>query len=68
MKREQLLSALRRWCRKNGRSFEVDVVGGKGSHIKVYIDRVGTIVKDGELSPLYVQLVLKQLGLPKDEI
>jgi hypothetical protein len=65
MKREQFLSALRRWCRTNDRAFRVDTVAGKGSHIKVYVDDRGTIVKGGELSPIYVQLVLKQLGLPK---
>ena len=59
MKREQLFAALRRWCRKNGRSFRIDTVGGKGSHVKVYVDGAATIVKAGELSPIYVGLVLK---------
>ena len=56
MKREQLLSALRRWCRRNGRALRVDTVAGKGSHIKVYVGGKATIVKSGELSPVYVQL------------
>lgn len=68
MKREQLLSALRRWCRCNGRSLRIDTVAGKGSHIKVYVDGKATIVKDGELSPIYTQLILKQLGIPKDAV
>ena len=68
MKREQLFSALRRWCRKNGRTFRVDTVAGKGSHVKVYVDKAATIVKSGDLSPIYVGVVLKQLGLPKNSI
>ncbi len=68
MKRQQLLSAIRRWCRRNGHTLRIDTVGGKGSHIKVYVDGKATIVKVGELSPIYVQLVLKQLGIPKDAV
>lgn len=68
MKREQLLSALRRWCRRNGQALRIDTVAGKGSHIKVYVDGKATIVKDGDLSPIYVQLILKQLGIPKDAL
>jgi hypothetical protein len=62
MKREQLLTALRRWCRRNGGDFRIDTVAGKGSHIKVYLGARATIVKSGELSPVYVQIILKQLG------
>ena len=68
MKRERLLPALRHWCRRNHQSLRVDTVGGKGSHIKIYLGGRATIVKAGELSPVYVQLVLKQLGVPKDAI
>lgn len=68
MKREQLFSALRRWCRKNHRSFLVDTVAGKGSHVKVYVGDASTVVKSGDLSPIYVGLILKQLGLPKDAV
>jgi len=68
VKREQFFSGLRRWCRKNGRSFRVDSVAGKGSHVMVYVDERTTIVKAGELSPVYIGIVLKQLGIPKDAI
>ncbi len=68
VKREQLFSALRRWCRKNNRTFRVDTVAGKGSHVKVYVDTASTIVKSGDLTPVYVGLVLKQLELPRDAI
>ncbi len=68
MKRNRLIAALRVWCRKNGKSFRIDSVSGKGSHIKVYVGDDATIVKDGDLSPIYVQVVLKQLGIPKDAV
>jgi hypothetical protein len=68
VKRDRLLSALRRWCRRNDRRFGIDTVAGKGSHVRVRVDGASTIVKDGELSPIYVEIVLKQLGLPKDVI
>lgn len=68
MKREQLFGLLRRWCRKNDAAFEVDTVGGKGSHVKVRANGRATIVKAGELSPLYVEVILKQLGIPKDAL
>jgi hypothetical protein len=66
MKREQFLSALRRWCRENGRNFRIDRTGGKGSHLKVHVDDAQTIVKHGEIGPILKQAMLKQLGLPKD--
>ncbi len=68
LKREQFLSRLRKWCRRNHRPFRVDTVAGKGSHVKVYAGTASTIVKEGELSPIYVEVVLKQLGIPKDAI
>ncbi len=69
MKREQLLSAIRKWCRKNDIAFAANTLGGKGSHIKVYVgaDR-WTIVKSGELSSLYADTILKQLGIPREAI
>jgi hypothetical protein len=67
MKREQLLSAIRKWCRKNNVAFRASAIGGKGSHMRVYVgsDRV-TMVKSGDLSP--VGLVPKQLGIPGEAI
>jgi hypothetical protein len=50
-------------------AFATNTVGGKGSHIKVYVgaDR-WTIVKSGELSSLYVDAILKQLGISREAI
>lgn len=64
--RDQFISRLGRYCRKRGLNFEFDAGRGKGSHGRVRIGDRSTIVKSGELSPLYIGLVLKQLGLPKD--
>ena len=68
LKRAKLVKAIRRWARDNDLSFEGDEIKGKGSHVRVFIDDKSTIVKHGELSPSYVDLVLKQLGIPKDAI
>ena len=68
MKRERLLSALRRWCRRNGHSLRIDTVAAQGISHKIYLDGRASIVKEGELSPIYVQLILKQLGIPKDAV
>ncbi len=68
MTRDRLLSALRRWCRRNGPELRVDTLGGKGSHTKVRVGAKATIIKSGDLSPQYVELILKQLGLPKEAI
>lgn len=64
VKREQFLSRLRRYCRKNGLSFGVDEVKGKGSHIVIIVGDKQTVVKAGEITPRYATLVLKQLDLP----
>lgn len=66
MKRERFLSSLRHWCRRNGRAFRIDKTGGKGSHIKVFVDGRQTIVKDGEIGPILKAVMLKQLDIPKD--
>jgi hypothetical protein len=66
MKRERFLSSLRRWCRRNGRELRVDRTGGKGSHVKVFVDGRQTVVKDGEIGPILKEIMLKQLGIPKD--
>jgi hypothetical protein len=68
VKRAKLIKQIRRWAKDNNVSFEVDEIKGKGSHVRVFVGERSTIIKHGELSPAYVDLVLKQLGIPKDEI
>lgn len=65
MNRAQFLRALRKHCRDNGRTFDWQSGEGKGSHGTVYVDGRRTIVKDGELPRVYVDAVLKQLGIDK---
>ncbi len=61
--RDQFLRALRKEGRKKGFSLFIEYGQGKGSHAKVRIGNRRTVVKDGELSPLYISFVRKQLGL-----
>ena len=63
MKREQLLRILRREARDNGLEFRVDRAAGKGSHYRVYVGSRFTTVQSGELTPLVVKMIRKQLGL-----
>lgn len=63
MKREQLLRELRKLAKDNGRHFEVFEDKGKGSHYRVNYDGRFTTVKSGELTPGYVRLIKKQLGI-----
>jgi hypothetical protein len=41
---------------------------GKGSHVRLTVNGRTTTIKSGELSPAYVALLLKQLGLPRDAL
>ena len=68
MKRERLVSRLRRYARKNGLNFLLTASRGKGSHVTIVVGNRRTIVKSGELKPGYVALLLKQLGLPQDAL
>ncbi|PLX36960.1 MAG: hypothetical protein C0605_07780 [Hyphomicrobiales bacterium] len=63
MTREQLIKTLKKEARKAGVRFEIDTKKGKGSHYRVkYGNRVSTI-QSGELSPLHVKTIRRQLGL-----
>lgn len=66
--KNKLIKRVRQWAKDHAVSFEVDEIKGKGSHVRVFVGDRSTIVKHGELSPAYVDLVLKQLGIPKDDI
>ncbi len=68
MTRGQFLRRLRKYCRKLGLSISVEESRGKGSHLTVEVEDRRTIVKGGELSPIYIKLVLRQLGLPDDAV
>ena len=65
MKRDQFMRRLRRYCRKHGLTVSVDAARGKGSHVTLRVAGRRTIVKDGELAPGYIRMLLRQLGLPE---
>ena len=68
MNRDALLRDLRRYGKKNGLAVSFDAGRGKGGHGVVTVGERSTVVKSGELSNVYAQLILKQLGLPKDAL
>jgi len=63
MKRDALIRQLRKECRKKGLAFRVDEGHGKGSHYRIHVGGRFSTLKSGELTPGYVRLVRKQLGL-----
>jgi hypothetical protein len=63
MKREQLLQELRKIAKLNGVTFTIFENEGKGSHYRVEYDGRKTTLKSGELTPGYVRLIKKQLGI-----
>lgn len=63
MKRDALVRALRRYAAKKNLPFELDKTGGKGSHYRLRLGDAVTTVQSGELSPLLVNRICKQLGV-----
>lgn len=63
MKRDALIRDLRRLARVRGVPFRVVADRGKGGHCRVHFGERFTIIKSGELTPTYVKLIRKQLGI-----
>jgi len=63
MKREQFLRELRKIARDRQLDLEIFEDKGKGSHYRVKLNGKMTTIKSGELTPTYVRLVRKQLGI-----
>lgn len=68
VKRDRFISLLRAECVAAGRSLVVDKKLGKGSHYRIEVWGGGlmlakTTLKSGELSPGYMSVVRKQLGI-----
>ena len=63
MKRDALLRELRALARTRGLVFEIVENRGKGSHYRVLFGERMTTIKSGELTPTYVRLIRKQLGI-----
>lgn len=64
MKRDQFLRELRKIAKdRHLSSPEIFEDKGKGSHYRVRFNGKITTIKSGELTPSYVRLIKKQLGL-----
>ncbi|MGV1917634.1 hypothetical protein [uncultured Agrobacterium sp.] len=63
MKREQFLRELRKIAKDRQLHLEIFEDKGKGSHYRVKLNGKMTTIKSGELTPTYVRLVRKQLGI-----
>lgn len=61
MKRDALIRSLRRYAKKQGLPFDVDTGAGKGSHYRVRLGEAVTTIQSGDLSPLHVERICKQL-------
>lgn len=68
MKRKQFLKKLNKYARKSDITYRWRKDEGKGSHGTVYLGATKTVVKHGELSNDYIDVVLTQLGIGKDVI
>ena len=63
MNRDQFLRELRREARKRGLVFRIVETRGKGSHYRVHFGDRFTTVQSGDLTPLMVRSLRKQLGM-----
>jgi hypothetical protein len=63
MTRESLLRELRAYARAHKLAFDVDTKLGKGSHYRVTLGDRRTIIQSGELGPLHVRTIKRQLGI-----
>jgi hypothetical protein len=63
MKRERFLQLLRKEAREQKKEFRVDKVAGKGSHYRVYLGSKFSTVQSGDLTPLMMRTIRRQLGL-----
>ncbi|WP_276119900.1 hypothetical protein [Pararhizobium qamdonense] len=63
MKREQFLRDLRKLAKTRQIELEIFEDKGKGSHYRIKCGGKISTVKSGDLTPMYMRLVRKQLGL-----
>ena len=62
MNRDDLIRALRKYCRKRDLPFAVDTQKGKGSHYMVTVGEKRTTVQS-HLNPVIVRKICGQLGV-----
>lgn len=63
MTREQFLQILRKLARESQKELKIVESRGKGSHFRISFGGRTTTIKSGEMTPSYVKLVKKQLGI-----
>ena len=63
MKREAFLRVLRNEARQRGLDFRIVEGRGKGSHYRVHVGERFTTIQSGELSPVMMRTIRKQLRL-----
>ena len=63
MKRDAFLRELRSEARRRGLEFRILEGRGKGSHYRVHVGERLTTVQSGELTPLMMRSIRRQLGL-----
>ncbi|MDB5437799.1 MAG: hypothetical protein JWM33_226 [Caulobacteraceae bacterium] len=66
--RDAFLRNLKAYAKDNGLAFSYSARKGKGGHGVVTVGSKFTTVKSGELGKTMVEVMLKQLGLPKDAV
>ena len=63
MKRDAFLRELRFEARKKGLGFQVIEGRGKGSHYRVHVGERFPTIQSGELTPMIMRRIRRQLGL-----
>jgi hypothetical protein len=67
MNRDDLIRALRRYCRKRNLRFELDTRRGKGAHYLVVVGDRRTILQSN-MSAHIIRLALKQLNVNHEDL
>jgi heterodisulfide reductase subunit C len=67
MNRDQLISALRRYARKRGLTWDLDKTKGKGSHYWVQVGEHATTIQS-DLNPGRIERILKQLKVERTDL
>lgn len=65
--RDDLISALRKYCRKRDLAFAVDTKRGNGSHYLIRVGERRTTIQSS-LDPHKIRTLLKQLGVDPADI
>jgi hypothetical protein len=63
VKREQFIRELRHEAKRRGLAFRLDKSAGKGSHYRLHVGDHFTTIQSGELTPLMMRTIRRQLRL-----